>query len=523
MKLKTKLKSIIAILLILCMTSMLFTACNSGGEPAPGSSDAGSNVGNDGGDDDEMVTINMWWPQFSGAGIDENGTKAMEDAFNAITEEKLNVHVDFTWLASSDFQTQLSLAVSNQEQIDIMSVSPGTFTTYYSNGILMDITDVINDVAPDLLTMFGDLASGTSVDGRVYSVPAYRNLASNQYIIFREDVLESVGMVDFVRNELDSWSEYEQVMEAIKNEGSMSAVGGSYGYGVFTTNGLFPSGDKFADSIMFDQLGDGLFVIYSNQETGAVESAWTRPEQVEQFKMVKDWNDKGYIWADMLYNQDSVETNCKMGSFASFFIGSEFGVETNKSQSVGTPVVAVEIMPGIINTAMVRKFNIAIPASSQEPVAAMKVIHELYTNAELMTLFCYGIEGKNYVLDEDGVANYPEGTDAQTCGYHGFAFWGGNTFLLPPWGTEGVGFYEASMENFQNAQISVFAGISVDTSEMDVITSNLKAVYDEFYGQLDGGLYSDELYNEFIEKAKAAGMDEYVKLYADNAAEFLAD
>ena len=153
----------------------------------------------------------------------------------------------------------------------------------------------------------------------------------------------------------------------------------------------------------------------------------------------------------------------------------------------------------------------------------MKVINELYTNADLMTLFSYGIEGENYVLDDEGVAHYPEGTDAQSCGYHGAAFWGGNAFLLPPWDTEGPGFYEASMENFQQATHSIFEGISVDTSEADVLAANLKAVYEEFYGQLDAGHYSDELYNEFIEKAEAAGMDEYGQLYADAAAEFLAN
>ena len=55
-----------------------------------------------------------------------------------------------------------------------------------------------------------------------------------------------------------------------------------------------------------------------------------------------------------------------------------------------------------------------ISTNSAHPEESFTLLSALYTDAELHTLLSFGIEGKHYVIDEDGRADYPEGMTAET-------------------------------------------------------------------------------------------------------------
>ena len=58
--------------------------------------------------------------------------------------------------------------------------------------------------------------------------------------------------------------------------------------------------------------------------------------------------------------------------------------------------------------------------------------------------------------------------------------------------------------------------LTVDTSGNESLISAISAVTDEFHGQMCGGFYSDELYQEYLDKLDAAGIDKYIALYQDS-------
>ena len=47
----------------------------------------------------------------------------------------------------------------------------------------------------------------------------------------------------------------------------------------------------------------------------------------------------------------------------------------------------------------------------------MKFLNLLYTNAEVINLIDWGIEGVHYVKNEDGTIRYPDGVTAETSTY----------------------------------------------------------------------------------------------------------
>lgn len=142
----------------------------------------------------------------------------------------------------------------------------------------------------------------------------------------------------------------------------------------------------------------------------------------------------------------------------------------------------------------------------------MKWINLLYKNPEVMNLITWGIEGKSYEV-VDGVAQYIGNADALTSGFHNNEYKIGNAFLCLPWYGSVPTFREDAHKVFVAAPASNYLGLTVDTSEKEALVS---AVTDEFHGQMCGGFYSDDLYQEYLDKLDAAGIDEYIALYQDS-------
>lgn len=525
-----KFKNLLALLLVLCMIVTVFAAC-SNEEPAPDAGNQGGNQGGnagggdeggDEGDEDEIVTVRFWWQDNGNIGS-SSGTPAVEEAVNAITEAEIGVHVEFVWVASTDYATQISLAIANNEVVDVLTCTPqaaGSFLTFYSNGILGDMTPYIDEYAAETKALFGpELLNATTIDGKLYGLSTYRILNSNFYIAFRKDVLEHIGMYDAAQN-MTGWADYEAIMQAIIDS-DLNMYGTGHGdKTLFGDRGTFFCGEKFTDCYTYDIIGDSLGMIWTDQK-GNVEVAMDRPEAEEMCAMAARWMDAGYVYPDTAYSQDGTEVLCGQGVYGSFVIQSEFGVDVNKSQTVGKEMTCPQIVPGMLSTTLCQKFSLALGSTSAEPEAAMKFVNMIYTDARVISLLIYGIEGVNYEM-VDGEACYIGDADASTSGYHGMSFSLGNQFLLAPWKGEGKDFRVGAMENFQNCTKSAYLGLSVSVTDKDDLVAAIYAVSEEYWPQVSSGYYTPALMAEFREKLDAAGIDDYVALYQNAVTEFLA-
>ena len=59
--------------------------------------------------------------------------------------------------------------------------------------------------------LLGDLVLGTTINGKIYGVTGYRNLACSAYLVMRTDVLEDLGLLEKAQN-MTSLSEYEAIL-----------------------------------------------------------------------------------------------------------------------------------------------------------------------------------------------------------------------------------------------------------------------------------------------------------------------
>lgn len=502
------------------MLLTLFAACGEkeaeNTDPSQSVSDNTNNNTDDSGDDTkEIVEINYW--MFAMGSMDDIAD--VEDAINAISEEEIGVHVNINTISFGDYGTQLTLAIANKEAIDLCALSPmpaSSFMTLYSSGSLTDITALLDTNGSEIKELLGaEVLGTTSVDGEIYAVPTYRIMNSNTYLMFRKDVLAEAGVLEKAES-MTTWSEMEEVLQAITDLGKMYAFGGQ--------KGISPTsvycGEKISDSYSFDTLGDSLAMIWSDQN-GNVDLIYRQESVVDMYKKVANWYNNGWYYRDSAYSDDQIDVLISQSVYAGAFNNSEIGIESAKRQSIGTDMLCLNIAPGMVGTTAGRNWASAIPTSASEPEAAMDFLNLMYTNSDIMTLLIFGIEGTHYEVNENGEGAYLEGKDMSTSGYHSNDFAYGNQFLVLPWEGQSGDFREVSMADFSAATRSIYCGLSVDTGDYASLISAITAVKGEYYNQISCGMYSDATYAEYLSKLEAAGVDEYVALYQDAAADFL--
>ncbi len=517
-------KRIIAILLAGVLLCSMLAGCNTvAEEPAPEQTPSQEGITGEVNEvvpdeAEEITEINFWtWEAGDGTAGSNTLGPEVEAAINEITEKEIGVHVNFNWVNGADYATQLSLAILNGEQVDVADYyysGAGTFQALYTSGSIMDITDVAKEYAPDALETIGDtVLSGVTLGGKLYGIPTYRILNANYYIIMRGDILDNLGLREKAQN-MKTWADYEEIMAAVKDSGFAGyPTGGGAGFGMISNTGCIYQGENISDSVIYDPLGDAQFAITTDQD-GNVYNQAAQEASKNQFQMFKRWMDEGWMYPDSAYDATGAKELFNQGVLFSVFASSEYGVETSWRASSGFDVECFMVGAAPLNTSNVQKFGLVLPTSCKEPEAAMKWINLLYTSPEIMNLITWGIEGKSYEV-VDGVARYIGDADALTSGYHNNDYKIGNSFLCLPWDGASPSFREDAKEVFMAAPKSNYLGLTVNTAESQDLVAAISAVADEFHGQMCGGFYTDELYQEFLDKLNTAGIDEYVALYQD--------
>ena len=491
-------KTILALLLVVCMVSALFAACSKGESGNPSTENPGSTTP---AADDEIVDIGVYY--FTSGGFINDKTD-VENAINAITEQKIGVRVT---LNPSDIGTYLGtmpVAMGAGERIDILvrGFGPLGFSALYANKQMMPLNDLIDTYGKELKEEVGPYLGALTVDGEIYGIPPLRVYNANVYLAMRADMLREMGLYEQAQK-IHTWSEYEQILQAVKD--NYDSVYGTI-LGVDTENFIM-CGEDFSESYSYDNCGDTSRIVgaFNNK----MECIFDKEDKVEQLMRYTKWMQNGYVYPDSPYTTEIGTSFVKQGVVFSEVVISEVGVETARLNATGFENLCVEVAPIAIGTSQVQKFGVSIPNSCEEPEAAMKFLNLLYTDKEVANLFILGIEGTDYEIGESGEADFVGG-DRATAKYHMDEFALGNQFLLHPWAGQGSDFREKSYENMKAAPISDYFGFAFDAAGLDNTVAGINAVMDEVSRSLFGGLCDEALLERTRTKLKNAGIDDYV-------------
>ena len=492
-------KRMLALLLVTAMIVSCFVACS---DSASGSTADVSAVDSGGAattDNSAEEPAHIVWalPDYYGA----TGIKEVEERVNEITIPAINVEVEILYLNFGDFRTQMNLMLTGEDQVDIVYCWADTFVNYTNAEMIQPLDDLLDEYGQGIKDALNDnYWRALSVDGEVYAVGSITEKAVGTSICMDKELVDKYS-IDV--ESINSIEDLTAVFKTIKdNEPDISPLV------PYVVSGA-AVGMNSADFID----GDSYACLLNGGQTTEV-SSWIESEEFAQLcALAHEWNEAGYILPDAETNQFSGETLVANGTGFAFFCSSKPGIASEESNKVGKEMVVAELNEPFGNTSKYRVCSYAIPYNSADPVAAMKFLNLLYTDADLANTMAWGVEGTHWVWDENGQMTYPEGLDASTSNYSVNGDWMfGNMSIMGTWDTFDPDYHEQMIEFNESSEPSKALGFVADTSMLANEKAALKNVYEKYHVSLLSSTIDPETeLPKYIQELKAAGLDTWIE------------
>ena len=481
-------KKLIALLLALVMVLALAACGSSGtsgsGTPAETASDAGDKPA-------KVEKIRIYVP--TGGKVDDLG-EVMEKV-NEITREKIAVEVEVVPFQFGQWFGQYSLFLSGTEDVDILA-NYGGYLNAVAQGACYDLTDLMAQYGQDIVALEGDFLKSGVVDGVQYAIPIYASYAWNMGIIYRQDVVDELGLQDQVAavKTLEDW---EPILAAVKEaKPDMTPF--------VSVSGASASVFQYGT---WDDLGNNYGVLMDGGKTSDVVNLFETEEYARLCSIMHDWNKKGYSSKDIQTQTDGFTVLTQSDAAFCTLGQTDFNTSFYQTTTTGKPINTVMLGDHVART--YNNVTYTVMSNTKHPEACMKFLNLWISDPEVGTLISYGIEGKHYVLDENGLGRYPDGQDANSCAYH----MGSNLSNINriTWNTENPEYASLLLETNKNAQRSAALGFSFNPENVTNEITQLDNVRAKYQTGLETGTMDPEtMLPEFIAALKAAGIEKVI-------------
>ena len=492
-------KKILAFILAAVFVLSAFAGCGNKAETAPAPGAAEAPAATEGAAPAEVVKIVVAFPTWSGAPAD---LKEIEAAMNEISVAKIGVEATLLVTDFGSYKQQMTLMMSGDEQLDVISNLGAGYSTNVMNGFYIDMEEngLFETYGQGIVEAVGmDYINACRVGGVLYGLPNNRDMAVGKgcYSI-RTDLLTSVGYVptgaEIETGTLEEiYALFALLHEAYPDMEVFRPVTGSL-------NQLRP----------YDFLGgDNFGVLLDGGNSLEVVNLFESEEYLAYCQQMRDWYTAGYISVDAATDTTGVGDLVKAGTLIAYNTGGKPGIKAQESALCGYDMTIIQTEPDYMASNAVASFPWSIPLNTVDAVAAMKWLNLLYTDADMMNLICWGIEGKHYVQKDDGFLTYPEGVDASTSGYnHAMNWMFPNQYILKVWEGNAATLWPDTQAFNNNSVHSKALGFSFDPANVMTEYTACTNVYNEYQKSLEFGLVDPaEGIAEMNAKMEAAGLD----------------
>ena len=453
---------------------------------------------------------------------DKAGADEVTDAINAITEKEIGVHLDIEWIESGSWIQQMNLKMSSREPVDLIITAPFmTFASMLDQNQLMDISGYLEEYGQDLLaTMPEEYIDSVSVGSAIYGVPMKMVKQDSIYIAMRTDILEELGLTEQAQN-MSSWTEFESILETVKENTDLVPL---YCYTEGNVTVTYPdyvdvSDDDWSKATSLDNLGDSYSMIYVD-ENGQVCSYYQYDIFKADMERATDFYNRGLLYRDGATTETGVyDAFANNICFAALVGCSDLKPEEAVEQQSRKDLTVVRMVPETTTTFLVNMWSYAVPFTSTEPEAAVKFLNLLYTNADVVNLFTWGIQDRDYTLNEDGTLE-----PTQTPAYTSQSWLHGNTLLAYPTTANGPDYQEEAQKVIDSQNYSKYLGFICDTSSItNELTACNNAKQEFAYSLLAGSMPDyEQAYEEFMTRLENSGMDKILECYQTQLDEWVA-
>lgn len=455
-------------------------------------------------------------------------TDRVEEHLNEITQEKINATVDFQWMDAGQYLTTVPMMLQADEQIDLIMFTPipaASYQSFMGQNQLIDITDILPVYAPDVCELMGDYLKATSKGGSIYGVGNLYSLKSQLSIDMRRDILEEAGLLEEAES-MANWQDVKELLKKASESSGMNALVSLDDLADVVTMAPFVIGNgDLADTEWLDSCGDTYYFTYIDPADDKVKCYFENEKWLEGMKFARELYNEGLIFKDALTSPDTGVTLIRSGVGFAQISPTDIGAEAMFKNSTGYDDFRTVLTSSKASTATFQKFGFGVPITAVYPERAMRLLNLMWTDQEFMDTLAWGIEGVDWVRTEDGMADYPEGTDSSTV-YHLQDFMLGNTNQVIPWTGDDPDIRQHTIESNESTEMSKYLGFSVDSVPVTEKISACKFVFDQYCPPLNCGTAGDDvdaLAAEFVEAMYGAGLQDIIDEYQAQLDAWLAE
>lgn len=423
-------------------------------------------------------------------------------------EPWLNTTLSIEFLPWGVASTKYPLLLQGGESFDLIYTAAWMgYSGHAQNGAFLElISEFLQKYLPfsynDQPSTAWDQAS---ISGKIYGVP--RSAAEfNTYnmLLIRQDLLEKYG--------IQTLSNWDDTIEAFKvlaaNEGP---------------NGMYVIAQRAYDEMLYpwwqknniSYLTSGYNFIFNNHDSDELPAAedlqfmyltdefYQYCEQMAELAALNVWS------PNVLNDQTDVSVQFESGRTAALIWNSSINPCGANMEANGIGTYAIyDITPDAkASRGSYADGMMSIPATCKDPERAMLALDLMRAFPEVNRLLLGGIEGRHWILREDGYREI--GPEAEAYPWGGWA-WGLNRYDDPKLYNEDARqlFFESTCEKKEIQPKS--AGFTFDPSNVETEISVVQSIVDEYSSSLTLGLFGDELpqkYEEFVNQLYAAGID----------------
>lgn len=442
----------------------------------------------------EPVVLNWYY-----IGEEHPDAQAVFAEANKIIKDKINATVNFNILGWGDYEKKMQLKVAAKEEFDIAFTSDWSFS-YYNNvtkGAFLPLDDLIAQYAPQTKEMIpANIWDGTKINGKIYGIPNYQVSFRQPAFIYKKELVDKYNLKDQIMN-VKQMSDLTPIFEVIhKNEPEI------------IPSNIYPNWNRYDvhdASNYLDQVGPFPVDVDASLKVVAPSDAAYTEKTLADYKLAKEWHDKGYFHKDLGIAKDF---NAELQA-GKFFLNEDVfkpGVEADMKARFGYEVYAVPMGAAMLSTGSITATLSAISKTSKNPERAAMLLELMNTDKELYNMIVFGLEGEHYTKTGDDRIEIVQDTK-----YAGYAWMMGsqfNAYKLP--GQDDDVWEQTKLLN-ASAYKAPTLGFYLDPEPLKTMAADLTnaiSLKQAFsYGIIDD---YEAKYKEMQEKMEKAGLAEYI-------------
>ena len=493
-------KKALALLLAVLMLATLLAGCGGNTNPETPAADTSAADGEPAAInfDEEPYEVSI---QFVGLFEENKNIANVEAALSAITKEKINCTVDIVPVFIGDLPTTTSLGVAGDEKLDIVVAGlTSPLDTMVNNEILLPLDDLLETRGQGVKAVTEHVAAAQKINGVTYAVSGYPYAAMSGGFVYNKTLADQFGI-----DMHDGMTAEELTAAAAK-----CAENGVY----FTTFGSSSQLNyKFLWGGDYFGTGGAFGGILNPAESTTVVNVFDSQEYRDYWKLIKSWNDAGYLPADQLTDTTSVQeyfSQQHIFGTSTAFTPNQIAVWLNPNFETGI----IRTGEPSISTAGAVEFMLGIAANCKRPDKAMDLINLIYTDADVANLLQYGVEGTDYAAVEgtQNVITYDGTQNADHNSYYATFVHYGDPTMLKIVAPLTDSFYD-ELKAFENeAKYSLTFGYTFDGTPFSAEAGAIGSLLEQYLPALNAGQVADvdAAVDELVAALNAAGMQDAI-------------